>query len=64
MSLLKNKNIVIIGGTTGLGLSAAKAFVANEANVLVVGRHAETVDDAKKILPLQLLAMLQMKTLQ
>jgi NAD(P)-dependent dehydrogenase (short-subunit alcohol dehydrogenase family) len=47
---LQNKNIVIIGGTTGLGLSAAKAFVANGANVVVVGRNAESMDEAKKIL--------------
>ena len=38
MSLLKNKNIVIIGGTTGIGLSAAKAFVNEGAKVIVVGR--------------------------
>jgi NAD(P)-dependent dehydrogenase (short-subunit alcohol dehydrogenase family) len=48
--MLQNKNIVIIGGTTGLGLSAAKAFVANGANVIVVGRHEESVTEAKKIL--------------
>jgi NAD(P)-dependent dehydrogenase (short-subunit alcohol dehydrogenase family) len=48
--MLQNKNIVIIGGTTGLGLSAAKAFVANGANVVVVGRNAESVADAKMIL--------------
>jgi NAD(P)-dependent dehydrogenase (short-subunit alcohol dehydrogenase family) len=47
---LQNKNIVIIGGTTGLGLSAAKAFVASGANVVVVGRSAESCDEAKKIL--------------
>ena len=47
---LQNKNIVIIGGTTGLGLSAAKAFVANGAYVVVVGRNAESADEAKKIL--------------
>lgn len=50
MSLLKNKNIVIIGGTTGIGLSAAKAFVANGANIVVVGRNTGSVDEAKKIL--------------
>jgi NAD(P)-dependent dehydrogenase (short-subunit alcohol dehydrogenase family) len=50
MSLLKNKNIVIIGGTTGIGLSASKAFVANGANVVVVGRNTDSVDEAKKIL--------------
>ena len=50
MSLLKNKNIVIIGGTTGIGLSAAKAFVANGANIVVVGRNTDSVAEAKKIL--------------
>ena len=38
---LANKSIVIIGGTTGLGFSAAKAFVRNGANVVVVGRNPE-----------------------
>ena len=46
--MLKNKNIVIIGGTTGLGLSAAKAFLAQGANVVVVGRNAESAELAKK----------------
>jgi NAD(P)-dependent dehydrogenase (short-subunit alcohol dehydrogenase family) len=50
MSLLKNKNIVIIGGTTGIGLSAAKAFVTNGANIIVVGRNAESADSAKQLL--------------
>ncbi len=50
MSVLKNKNIVIIGGNTGIGFSAAKAFVANEANVVVVGRNNDSVAEAKKIL--------------
>ena len=44
---LLNKNIVIIGGTTGIGLSAAKAFVANGANIVVVGRNADSVAEAK-----------------
>jgi NAD(P)-dependent dehydrogenase (short-subunit alcohol dehydrogenase family) len=48
--MLQNKNIVIIGGTTGLGLSAAKAFVANGANVVVVGRNEESVAEARNIL--------------
>ncbi len=50
MSLLKNKAIVIIGGTTGIGLSAAKAFVANGATIVVVGRKTDSVAGAKKIL--------------
>src|SRR5215204_5926888 len=47
---LKNKNIVIIGGTTGIGLSAAKAFIAEGAKVVVVGRNSDSVAEAKKIL--------------
>ena len=39
--MLKNKKIVVIGGTTGLGFSAAKAFVKNGAKVVVVGRNPE-----------------------
>ncbi|WP_338869105.1 SDR family oxidoreductase [Spirosoma sp. SC4-14] len=37
---LAQKRIVIIGGTTGLGFSAAKAFVEEGASVIVVGRDA------------------------
>ncbi|WP_353723290.1 hypothetical protein [Dyadobacter sp. 676] len=39
---LINKSIVIIGGTTGVGLSAAQAFVRNGANVVVVGSNPES----------------------
>ncbi len=48
--ILSGKNLVVIGGTTGLGLSASKAFVENGANVVVVGRNEESVSEAKKIL--------------
>ena len=50
MSILHNKNIVIIGGTTGLGLSAASAFMENGARVVVVGRNGESVTEAKRLL--------------
>ena len=39
---LTNKKIVVVGGTTGLGLSAAKAFVAHGAKVVVVGRNPDS----------------------
>lgn len=39
--MLKNKCIVIIGGTTGLGLSAAKTFIREGAKLLVVGRDLD-----------------------
>lgn len=45
---LNRKSIVIIGGTSGLGLSAARAFVAAGARVVVVGRDAQKVELAEK----------------
>ncbi|MBX2895255.1 MAG: SDR family oxidoreductase [Cyclobacteriaceae bacterium] len=46
--MLENKSIVIIGGTTGLGLTAAKAFAREGANVVVVGRSADSVNEAQQ----------------
>ncbi len=48
MSKLAGKSLVVIGGTSGLGLSAAKAFVAAGAKIVVVGRDAEKVEAAEK----------------
>jgi len=47
---LANKVIVVVGGTTGLGFSAAKAFVEAGARVVVVGRNAENVARAEMAL--------------
>ena len=40
MSRLKGKTIVVMGGSAGLGGSAAAAFVREGARVVVVGRNA------------------------
>ncbi len=45
---LNGKSIVVIGGTTGLGLSAARAFVDRGARVVVVGRKADSVRAAQR----------------
>lgn len=42
--------MVVIGGTTGLGLSAAKAFVAAGARIVVVGRSAASAEAAREVL--------------
>ncbi|CCH00381.1 short-chain dehydrogenase/reductase SDR [Fibrella aestuarina BUZ 2] len=47
---LTDKRIVVIGGTTGLGLSAAKAFVNEGAQVVVVGRNPEHCAEAERLL--------------
>lgn len=54
---LTNRNIVVIGGTTGLGLSAAKAFAENGANVIVVGRNEESAEAAKNHLGVNAVAL-------
>lgn len=43
---LENKVLVIVGGTSGLGLSAAKACVAEGAFVVVVGRARDKCERA------------------
>ena len=48
MSTLAHKSLVVMGGTSGLGLSAARAFVAAGARIVVVGRDAEKVRIAEK----------------
>ncbi len=45
--MLSGKNIVIIGGTTGLGLSAALAFIEQGARVVVTGRSPESCNKAQ-----------------
>jgi len=47
---LHQKSIVVIGGTTGIGLAAALAFVEHGAKVVVVGRNAESVRKAASLL--------------
>jgi NAD(P)-dependent dehydrogenase (short-subunit alcohol dehydrogenase family) len=46
MNSLQGQNIVIMGGTTGLGLSAAKKLIAAGANVVVTSRTQTNVDAA------------------
>lgn len=54
---LSGKTLVIVGGTTGLGLSGARAFVEHGARVVVVGRNADSVSAAQQALGESALAM-------
>ncbi len=47
---LDKKIIVVVGGTTGLGLSGAAACVAAGARVVVVGRDANHAAEAERLL--------------
>src|SRR5216683_4484679 len=50
VSKLANKVLVVMGGTTGIGFSAAKAFVEAGAKVVVVGRNEANAKAAQKAL--------------
>lgn len=41
-----NKNVIIVGGSQGIGLATAKAFIQHGAIVLITGRNAETLQKA------------------
>ena len=45
---LQGKVAVITGGTTGIGLAAAKLFVKEGAYVFVMGRRQQELDEAVK----------------
>jgi len=43
---LQGRSIVIVGGTTGLGLSAARACVLSGARLVLIGRNPESASSA------------------
>ncbi len=46
----KDTSYIIMGGTTGMGLAAARALQQNGARVLVVGRNRDSCEQAEKAL--------------
>jgi NAD(P)-dependent dehydrogenase (short-subunit alcohol dehydrogenase family) len=47
---LKNQVVLVTGGASGLGLGIAKAFAANQATVVIVGRDESKLKAARKAL--------------
>lgn len=43
---LENKNVVITGGSTGIGFATAKAFINAGANILITARSASNLQKA------------------
>lgn len=48
---LNGKRVLITGGTAGIGLEAARQFIAIGAQVIITGRNQAKLDEAKKLLP-------------
>ncbi|MBW9235212.1 SDR family NAD(P)-dependent oxidoreductase [Leptospira santarosai] len=47
---LQGKRIVVVGGTSGIGLATAKAFLEESAQVVVASRTSSKLDEAKNVL--------------
>ncbi|MFO0697365.1 MAG: glucose 1-dehydrogenase [Polyangiales bacterium] len=48
---LEGKAVLVTGGTTGIGRAAAERFHREGANVVLTGRNAESLDEARRELP-------------
>jgi NAD(P)-dependent dehydrogenase (short-subunit alcohol dehydrogenase family) len=51
MLSLKDKKVLIVGGSSGIGLGTAQMTAEAGANVTIVGRDQKRLDDALKTLP-------------
>jgi uncharacterized oxidoreductase len=49
--IIKGKTVLITGGASGIGLEAARQFLANGAKVIITGRNQEKLDAAQKANP-------------
>jgi NAD(P)-dependent dehydrogenase (short-subunit alcohol dehydrogenase family) len=47
MNRFNDKTILVTGGSSGIGLAAAKAFVAEGARVVITGRDAAALEQAR-----------------
>lgn len=57
MNRLEGKRALITGGTTGIGLATAQAFVREGARVIVTGLSEETLEQARQTLGKDVLAV-------
>ncbi len=53
MESLKGKKVVIIGGSSGIGLATAKLIASKKALVTIVSSNKERIDKALKQLPIE-----------
>jgi NAD(P)-dependent dehydrogenase (short-subunit alcohol dehydrogenase family) len=51
MKTLKNKRVIILGGSSGLGLATAQAAAADGAEVIIVSSNQQRIEKALKTLP-------------
>ncbi len=47
---LKDKKVIVTGGSKGIGLATARSFSEEDAEVVIVGRDSATLDAAAEAL--------------
>jgi NAD(P)-dependent dehydrogenase (short-subunit alcohol dehydrogenase family) len=57
MNRFQDKTVLVTGGTSGIGLAAAEAFIREGARVVVTGRDEATLQQARTILGPQAVAI-------
>ncbi len=57
MNMLTGKRALITGGTTGIGLETARAFLSEGARVAITGTNPETLEAARKALGSEVLVL-------
>ena len=45
---MKNKNVLITGASSGIGLECAKLFAKNGSNLILFARRLERLEDIKR----------------
>lgn len=50
MNPLKDKKVVVIGGSSGMGFAIAKAAAAESAQVVISGRSAKRLEPAPSLI--------------
>lgn len=50
MNRFEGKSVLVTGGSSGIGLAAAQAFVAEGARVIITGRDSAALAEAKAVL--------------
>ncbi|MGF6855841.1 NAD(P)-dependent dehydrogenase (short-subunit alcohol dehydrogenase family) [Paraburkholderia sp. CI3] len=50
MARFHGKSVLITGGSSGIGLAAAKAFAAEGARVVITGRDSAALEEARRVL--------------
>ena len=50
MRILENRTALVTGGSSGIGLAAARKFASEGARVIITGRRAAAIDDAVRLI--------------